>query len=1628
MIAADELQPASDNRVSLEQDCENDIEPEPQIKNSVYSQDAMDEIDVDEHSSSIDSAELGVNRPSSFRHRDSGRSLCSSTSLGGGLASLMEEDGVDGTKKLMSEQEDSSLDTNEDDQFRTRAMWGMEAMLVAALEKREERKKRIVEMESNEQERREAIAHRKRKRLVHSAVFSATDGIVPADGIPNEIKMLAGDAGLVPDYKFASSSTDNSDKGNRKGDENMTPKLRNGQAGTNEKSTPPLSKRKLRLPKVVYTEIVAIGDWWKLPKGDGEGGVSGSGDKKEMVTVSEHRDEFSISVAPLSDLLPSKNENKIEDIKNSSNGETRGLNAMIAAAVAERQERIARTGIDATSMDVKSVAIVVPLASESCEDEIDKNNSDNGNTVTPNEMIAVAAEERQIQIAKPERSPLATKGKVKVVQSERDATSVTASIHSFSSSYNHDEDEEENSLMRKEMTISEMAITQITADTELKRERTKEKLMKAREEKQKQEQEKSTSTKHRVWKTVEYDAQQRKQDKDNHRKIFLSVVDEAATYGRLVRLEEKIVEGQGGEKFHDSNTWSGPKLLTDNRRSDALKMIQEAAAMGRMKQPKPEKDLSHTQDSDFIKNFVGNINNNQFDVDNQVDEHGQKILRTNFLLDQYVKKTAQGKKERMFADSTAIENRDHKTATYESFDDVQLPTDNLPTFKQILGPRSKLKKVSSASDLAVIKMQMSEKNLTFDGDEDGMDVEKRTNNRLRVLESISRDVAASACERALRLQKSKAQLKVTKKCFCPYCKDPNSYQTHKYKMLMYPERFLDDSDNNSYCQVVAETPDTTSNIAKVARNSVAQYAISPGGRKKKIIRVVRRRKKSGGGTLPTGLSLGVNTRVIDGSTLSPEQLDMLTEQLQKQGSNSLTTEELVQIADALKATLPSTSTVPVPTNAEESPNFEEQFPLSQQNQQVTNVQLSSEQVLKRIADSNDTTASSPGLSPEKSAYMDQLLEVANDLTIPNLPFMESNSNEDVDQSPDFNLPLDLLSLDVKLDSSSTLNLSSQDKPGKPTSKRKNKKSSKNHNRDHTKSPISRKSRRKVNADELLEGIGQSDANNPPTSTKTKNGRRRPKGLVQPQSGEELSPKAMASPTDEIPRKKSVRSKMKKLGRSESPRARKQLLSTSDKDKRRKKSKKSKSPRRGARRSLSPKAGHESMSVLNFEDILDIQDVIKTPKPPRRIKSLGNPKLHRPASSILESEIVEKTHKSNVEKPRNRTRRSKDLTEADLPRSGRRNVSKTRKPKAVSRLEQQKPVKSATISDDEDYKWQPVRRIPSRTKSLPISPGTKEKGLLKSCSSEEDQSIQKNPTRTFSFQDQLRRSNNFVANLISKRKKLSKSQPDELLISLSPSRCSPSNSNGPKALSPEQRQRVYEFLTSKNYPLPPSPQTPKNAANVEVLNGDLLKNSVQFNKSTTIPEEDSEPPSPQTPRNEVNVEAPGDDLLKKPLHSNKTNKIPEEGTDSTTKSSDISFSDLSNATQQQDHQRLVKNTRRSTSLDRRGIQKTRGRGQKKSPRRNKKANVVEVTKIDINNRIFNIEDLPPKPSISFRLNPVQEPAKQPRRCHSVDRVRIMKQKGRGESSRKLKSKDGSEKGKKKKNFKLKNWLKKGGKTE
>jgi len=462
--------------------------------------------------------------------------------------------------------------------------------------------------------------------------------------------------------------------------------------------------------------------------------------------------------------------------------------------------------------------------------------------------------------------------------------------------------------------------------------------------------------KHRTW-VVKYDAKERKQDMQNHRKLFIPVVGEAATYGRLVRLEEKVVESQGGHHQNDDgdNTWSGPKMH-DDRRSNALRAMHEAAAMGRMKRLKPDTVTSHNEVDDKVKNREA-----YFDIDSQYDEHGEKILRTYFLLDQHVKKIAKGKKDRMFSDSDLIDDRDHKIRSYAGFDDVKLPTETLPTFDRIRGQQLKSRRkrnFTSGADLAVIAMSLSDKKLAFEIDDDPDDPQKMTPGRFRVLEAISRNVAASAWERAHRLQKSRAVLKVTTKCNCPYCGDPTPFQTHKYKRLMYPERFSDVPDHMMQCQVV-ESPPILPDIANTTKNN--DYIVTPGGRKKKKIRIVRRKKRRPSviGGMPsvidppialiTAISPDSKQRIVDGTFLTPDELDILTEQLQRQGAGAMTTDELVQIATALKGCSPKVTQKTPIRNEEESSNLNNQVCLSPESQKGANADLSTEKLLQTAA-------------------------------------------------------------------------------------------------------------------------------------------------------------------------------------------------------------------------------------------------------------------------------------------------------------------------------------------------------------------------------------------------------------------------------------------------------------------------------------------------------------------------------------------------------------------------------------------------------------------------------------------------------------------------------------------------------
>jgi hypothetical protein len=219
-----------------------------------------------------------------------------------------------------------------------------------------------------------------------------------------------------------------------------------------------------------------------------------------------------------------------------------------------------------------------------------------------------------------------------------------------------------------------------------------------------------------------------------HASVFVNVAEEAAKMGRLTRANESVVEATS-HRPEETDTWTGPGGLKnhESRRSIFERAIGEAAALGRMKTAKPQ------ETTNYDNHRILEESDDEIDIDKQVDEHGRRALRTHFLLDQHVREEYQEKKNQWSAPESFEE------PDYANIDDVILPTEQLPSFKP--------------------------KDIKFTTQREAMD-------------SISRGVAAAAWDRNFRLQRPKAQLKVTRGCKCPYCKNPNPYQTHKYKAMM----------------------------------------------------------------------------------------------------------------------------------------------------------------------------------------------------------------------------------------------------------------------------------------------------------------------------------------------------------------------------------------------------------------------------------------------------------------------------------------------------------------------------------------------------------------------------------------------------------------------------------------------------------------------------------------------------------------------------------------------------------------------------------------------------------------------------------------------------------------------------
>ena len=1319
MALAKELQSeGSCGEQLIENECENDDQQEiSNVPKSVACSKSEEEKNTAFKKScvkrtySIESGEIDTFSPTnSSRASCSIRSLNSNMSVGEGLprnageADTIDEtveefllnESLSGIKETKSLDNESSIDTNEDGNFASKAK--------AA--KREQRRKRITEMDQHEEFRRKAMAKRVdrlgadlpteielKESTAHSEFALSTSGDDAIASIDNVL--LAEDAHHPSHYAVASIPGEiNTKKSKKKKKKSSKRKNRKQKGGKNDESDS------------------SGGSWWKLNVRDEVDGSSntetgrkrhnqskkfeGSYSLRSIVEDADSEDikdscrQVNRAVTPTmtdSELVPcamnigeSNEEKKVSGYV--------GMSEMIAEAVAKREARLAskkasKLPFQSPAASKESLASRIrqrqsfpaPLSPSENDDvslsisdlaespyvrpeRHEKKKSRIGTPKTMNEMIADAAAKRRERVKSgslsklPFQSPAVSKESLSSrLQNKSFVSPLPLPISEHEEISDVDETSQHNEISSVDEKPKEadgfngvdtedrnhdMTVARLAAEAAVERnERVDENNAKPRS--------------FRKFEPVTLNEEDRIEDKETHRKIFVPVVSEAAAYGRLVRLEEHVVEAQGDVVHHPDdrfNTWTGPKLRTDDGRSDALKAIQEAAAVGRIKCLAPVIVTNGSEDSI----------DDRFDIENQTDEHGEKISRTNFLVDLHVKEILQGKKERMFIDSDAVGDRDDKIATYKDFDDVKLPTTILPTYDRIVRSRMN-ESISNGADLAVRAMQLSEANLQEENDDVSPQI---TLNRLRVIESISSAVAVSASKRDARLQQPRAMLKVTRKCRCPYCKDPNPYQTHKYKRLMYSEKFHDDADQSNFCQEVGETIGTVSDATKADKSS---YYISPGGRKKKIIRIVRRRKRRPKGLQPSAPSTGTSDKkcVINGTSLTPEEVGNITRQLQRSNgetkgqayiADTMTSEEFVLVSNALK------------DQASTSVDSERNI--------VSNENVSSDQQ-----------------DPAHDSSGNKLLEPGERLALPaSLPFLDLTG--DTSSTPTTSTQ------EVTLDTTARCPASEEAKlqTGESSSKSRKSKGTKKERAKSPvlpKSPSLRKPRKTVSTQPAVSTSKTStkeaisnDAKylSPQGRQKKKNNLRRPKETLQsPLQPDTLNLPAPPSKTGDGKRKKTLRSRLMNFARPSS-RHRNDSLSVSDHGSQNEKTKTRKTGRRERR-------SHSLVTRSKPDDDTDSKD-----------KTSGSNLRAWRRSNSLEA------------RPRSfPTSHNSTLNDIDGEAVTANVVDKSPKKISITQteLERQSHALDAQKRTEPKSKWVPERRSPSRTQSLPI--GQKPKSTM-----------------------------------------------------------------------------------------------------------------------------------------------------------------------------------------------------------------------------------------------------------------------------------------------------------------------------
>ncbi len=228
---------------------------------------------------------------------------------------------------------------------------------------------------------------------------------------------------------------------------------------------------------------------------------------------------------------------------------------------------------------------------------------------------------------------------------------------------------------------------------------------------------------------------------DDHKRNYTPLTVLAASLGRLMKLEEYVIEDIGrAPVVRKDDEWCPTGAPIIFYRSISLRIATEAAAMGRVMRLKENSVTNYEE----FQRYYSLEEEQKVDIDDILDEKGRPIFRTSVLVPYHER---EAKREVMTRDwKVGLLEESCQAGEGITVDNVQLPTKSIPRFQK---PPS----CSPVMSPQAIK------------------------------DAIARGVAEGAWNRKYRLERPQVELRIRSMCRCQYCQHPNAFQTHAYKKL-----------------------------------------------------------------------------------------------------------------------------------------------------------------------------------------------------------------------------------------------------------------------------------------------------------------------------------------------------------------------------------------------------------------------------------------------------------------------------------------------------------------------------------------------------------------------------------------------------------------------------------------------------------------------------------------------------------------------------------------------------------------------------------------------------------------------------------------------------------------------------